>query len=124
MKPILCLFAALTFVGCAAKQADTVAAEGAMTTDGLLATTKVLSSDEFEGRAPGSPGEELTVAYLQKQFKELGLAPGNPDGTYVQKVPLAGITSRPTAAAHVGGKPITFGSTPIIRAVFSCEFHS
>ena len=61
------------------------------------------SYDEFEGRAPGSPGEELTVAYLQKQFKELGLPPGNPDGTYVQKVPLAGITSVPSASAKVGG---------------------
>ncbi|HRG56531.1 MAG TPA: hypothetical protein PLG56_10855, partial [Lacunisphaera sp.] len=37
----------------------------------ILAHTKVLSSDEFEGRAPGSPGEEKTVAYLVSEFKKL-----------------------------------------------------
>src|SRR5438552_924851 len=79
-------------------------AAAAITADGLLSHIKVLSSDEFEGRAPGSKGEDLTVAYLEKQFKDLGLAPGNPDGTYIQKVPLAGITSAATASARVGGK--------------------
>ena len=51
-----------------------------------------LASDEFEGRGPGSAGEEKTVAYLTEQFKALGLEPGNPDGTYVQQVPLVGLT--------------------------------
>src|SRR4051794_27676506 len=41
--------------------------------DALLAHTKVLSSDEFEGRAPGTKGEELTVKYLTDQFTKLGL---------------------------------------------------
>ena len=57
----------------------------------ILEHVKVLSSDEFEGRAPGTKGEGLTVAYIQDQFKALNLKPGNPDGTYVQKVPLVGI---------------------------------
>jgi len=57
----------------------------------ILEHIKVLSSDEFEGRAPGTKGEELTVKYIQDQFKKLNLKPGNPDGTYVQKVPLVGI---------------------------------
>jgi hypothetical protein len=61
----------------------------------VLAHTKVLSSDEFEGRLPGTKGEELTVAFLIDQFKKVGLKPGNTDGTYVQKVPLVGITSSP-----------------------------
>jgi len=73
----------------------------------ILAHTKVLASDEFEGRAPGSPGEEKTVAYLVEQFKKIGLQPGNPDGTYIQEVPLVGITSRPTAAFTAGGTSIT-----------------
>src|SRR3954447_7301258 len=64
--------------------------------DAVLAHTKVLASDEFQGRAPGTKGEDLTVAYLVDQFKKLGLKPGNTDGTYVQKVPLVGIT--PAAA--------------------------
>src|SRR5262245_1582821 len=64
-------------------------------TDALLQHTKVLSSDEYEGRAPGTKGEDLTVAYLEDQFKKVGLKPGNADGTYVQKVPLVGITPAP-----------------------------
>src|SRR6476620_2483647 len=63
--------------------------------NGLLAHTRVLSSDEYEGRGPGTKGEELTVRYLVDQFKMLGLKPGNTDGSYVQKVPLVGITPSP-----------------------------
>src|SRR6185503_66824 len=51
-------------------------------TDAVLAHIKVLSSDEYEGRGPGTKGEELTVTYLTDQFKKLGLKPGNSDGTY------------------------------------------
>jgi Zn-dependent M28 family amino/carboxypeptidase len=63
--------------------------------DMVLAHTKVLSSDEYEGRAPGTKGEELAVAYLADQFKNIGLKPGNTDGTYIQNVPLVGITPAP-----------------------------
>jgi len=66
--------------------------------DAVLARTKVLGSDEYEGRRPGTKGEELTVAYLTEQLKQIGIAPGNPDGTYVQKVPLVGITVKETPA--------------------------
>src|SRR5262245_66082065 len=63
--------------------------------DALLTHTKTLSSDEFEGRAPGTKGEELSVTYLADQFKKAGLKPGNTDGTYFQSVPLVGITPSP-----------------------------
>jgi len=76
----------------------------AITPDGLLAHIKVLSSDEFEGRAPGSKGEELSVKYIIDQFKKIGLKPGNPDGTYTQEVPLAGIKSEPRMSFVVGDK--------------------
>ena len=69
--------------------AETVAGISAET---LLAEIQVLASDEFEGRAPGSAGEELTVDYLIEQFGAAGAVPGNPDGTWVQDVPLVGIT--------------------------------
>ena len=72
----------------------------------ILARTKILASDEFEGRAPGSPGEEKTVAYLVGEFQKLGLAPGNPDGTYVQNVPLVGITSAPTLSFALDGQTL------------------
>ena len=65
----------------------------------ILEHVKVLSSDEFEGRAPGTKGEGLTVNYIQDQFKTLNLKPGNPDGTYAQKVPLVGIVGDSGQAA-------------------------
>jgi Zn-dependent M28 family amino/carboxypeptidase len=73
----------------------------AITPDGLLAHIKVLASDEFEGRAPGTKGEELSVTYTTDQLKKVGLKPGNPDGTYTQEVPLAGIRSEPRMAFTV-----------------------
>src|SRR6201993_3315847 len=78
----------------------------AITPDGLLAHIKVLASDEFEGRAPGTKSEELSVKYISDQFKQIGLKPGNPDGTYTQEVPLAGIKSEPTMSFAVGDKTI------------------
>ncbi len=67
----------------------------------IMGHIEVLASDAFEGRAPGTAGEEKTVAYLIEQAKKIGLQPGNPDGTYVQKVPLVGITTVPSG-------PLTF----------------
>jgi Zn-dependent M28 family amino/carboxypeptidase len=62
----------------------------------LLDHIKALSSDEFEGRGPGTRGEDLTVKYLEDAFKNIGLKPGNTDGTYIQKVPMVGITATNT----------------------------
>ena len=70
----------------------------------LLDHIRQLSSDEFEGRAPGSAGEERTVQYLTAEFQKLGLKPGNTDGTYVQKVPLVGITGVEVKPLTVTGK--------------------
>lgn len=67
--------------------------------DAILADIGKLASNEFEGRAPGSNGETLTVRYLSTEFAKAGLQPGNPDGTWVQKVPLVALT--PTATSLV-----------------------
>lgn len=77
-------------------------ASAAITAAGLLQHIGVLASDEFEGRLPGTVGEEKTVAYLSQQFRALGLQPGNPDGRYVQEVPLVGITGSPSMSLSVG----------------------
>lgn len=69
-----------------------------------------LASDEFGGRGPSSPGEELTVTYLADQFRALGLEPGNGD-SYFQDVPLVDITVDPATASFVvsgGGDPMPF----------------
>ncbi len=71
----------------------------------ILSHIKVLAADEYEGRAPGTKGEDLTVRYLQDQFKALGLKPGNPDGTYTQKVPLVGISAREASPFVVANGP-------------------
>ncbi len=70
----------------------------------VLEHTKVLASDAFEGRAPGTKGEELTVAYLVEQLKKAGLQPGNPDGSWVQKIPLVGtaVQGSPSLAFRKG----------------------
>ncbi len=64
----------------------------------LMHHISVLADDSLLGRAPGTLGEERTVAYVEAQFSGMGLKPGNPDGTWDQKVPLVGITvtNRPT----------------------------
>ena len=70
----------------------------------LLERIRVLSSDDFEGRAPGTHGEEVTLDYLVREFKALGLAPGNPDGSYLQDVPLSEFRSRQAFSfAYLGG---------------------
>ncbi|HVH57241.1 MAG TPA: M28 family metallopeptidase [Vicinamibacterales bacterium] len=76
----------------------------------ILDRIKVLGSDEYEGRLPGTKGEQLTVRYLEDESKKLGLQPGNPDGTYVQKVPLVGITGAQAQPFTVtkGGQKRTF----------------
>lgn len=70
----------------------------------LLRHITALSSDEFEGRAPATNGETVTIAYLQDAFKKLGLAPGNPDGSYLQPVPLMLLQSAPKMSYTAGGK--------------------
>ena len=77
----------------------------------ILENIKVLSSDEYEGRAPATKGEALATAFIEDQFKKLGLKPGNPDGTYIQKVPMVGIKADPSAqlvfTAEASGKQLT-----------------
>jgi hypothetical protein len=73
----------------------------------ILERVKILSSDEFEGRAPGTPGEDKTVAYLVNEFQQIGLQPGNPEGGFLQDAPLVGITSTPTLSFELDGETLT-----------------
>ena len=54
----------------------------------ITKTVQEISSDAFHGRAPGGPGEAVTIDYLTKRFQALGLEPGGPDGKWTQTVPL------------------------------------
>jgi len=88
----------------AAAPAELKSALDSINANDIMQHTKVMSGDEYEGRGPGTKGEELTIKYLTEQYQRIGLKPGNPDGTYVQKVPLVGFTGAPTASFTVGGK--------------------
>lgn len=68
----------------------------------LKDVTRILSSDEFEGRAPGTVGEEKTIALLTERFKAAGLEPGN-NGSWVQEVPLIEITGKDFAPLSISG---------------------
>ena len=63
---------------------------------------RTLASDEFEGRAPSTPGEDKTVAYLIEKFKAAGLQPGN-NGSWTQDVPTVEITAQNSAGLAVTG---------------------
>ena len=82
-------------------------APGELSEDTMREVTRVLSSDEFEGRMPGSAGEEKTLAYLIERFKAAGLKPGNGD-SWLQEVPLMEITGSNHAPLTITG-----GKTPL-----------
>lgn len=62
----------------------------------------ILASDEYEGRAPATPGEEKTINYLQQQFEALGIAPGNGD-SYFQSVSVTETTTASDAVLTMKG---------------------
>ena len=81
-------------------------AAAAITPANLLRHITELSSDSYAGRFPGTPGEAKSVAYVVSQATAIGLQPGTPTGTWIQKVPLLGTRSRGTMAVSAGGKSI------------------
>jgi Zn-dependent M28 family amino/carboxypeptidase len=114
----LALLALLGLAACSTAS-DTAAvpdvALPAMPMDVMKAATQTLSSDAFEGRAPGTPGEEKTLAYLVDQFQKAGLQPGN-NGSWFQDVPLVAITAQNVS-------PLTFtGGTQAMRLKYGPEF--
>jgi Zn-dependent M28 family amino/carboxypeptidase len=73
---------------------------------------EVLSSDAFEGRAPGTEGEKKTLAYIEQQFRAAGLKPGIGD-SYLQSVPLVEIVPHADTAMQLnaaGGKSLMLAS--------------
>jgi aminopeptidase YwaD len=82
-KFTLCLVVLLVLlIGCAPKQHEFIAND--INSQDLLAHLKTLTSDEFGGRRPGTPGDEITQQYISNVFKQSGLKPIGDDGTYLQ----------------------------------------
>jgi Zn-dependent M28 family amino/carboxypeptidase len=86
------------------------AAAAGITPGRLLEHIRVLSSDRFEGRGPGTPGEELSVEYLIEQFRAAGLAPGNPDGSWEQQVPMVGLRASTELSFRTGDGTLAAGA--------------
>lgn len=82
------------------------------------ALVQTLASDAFEGRGPGTPGEDRTVTYIRDQMQRIGLQPGNGDSWY-QDVPMVETTAAPATAPVVTpddgqARPLAFGSDVIL----------
>ncbi|MCW5581484.1 MAG: aminopeptidase, partial [Luteimonas sp.] len=81
----------------AAQPAATPAAEhafrGEIDADDFRALVTTLASDEYEGRAPGSAGEDKTVGYIKAQYERIGLKPGGENDSYFQTVPMVETTA-------------------------------
>lgn len=113
MKKILPLSLA-TFIGltissvAAAQSAPT--ASPAISEENLVDTIKTMTTDLFEGRAPGTRGEDITIGYLVARLQALGLEPAGPNGQWTQDVPLLQTRLAPNAEAKliVGGKDQTW----------------
>jgi len=78
---------------------------GDISADNLSRHVRVLASDEFEGRAPATPGEEKTIAYVVGELEKAGVQPGGRNGAWTQDVPLvrAQVDGEVSAAVKVGG---------------------
>lgn len=68
---------------------------------------KNLSSDEFEGRAPTTQGEKLTLDYLSKAFAEMGLK-GAYQGSFLQPVPMVSYTADEAQRVTLAGLPFKY----------------
>jgi len=91
MRNTVCVALLLSAIGCSTPPPPPPPpgpAEDQITAASLVDHLKVLASDEYEGRAPATPGGQKTQDYLAQQLKAIGIEPGAPDGTYFQQVPI------------------------------------
>ena len=86
----------------------------ALSAQRITQTVREMTDDFYQGRAPGTLGEERTVGYLIGRFQALGLEPGGPGGKWVQEVPLLhtrlGAPQQLELQAPTGVMPLALGS--------------
>ena len=89
-------------------------AEPAIDAANLTQTVRTLASDQFQGRAPGTIGEERTIGYLIGRLQALGLEPAGTDGGWTQPVPLLhtrlGTATTLSFDRKGTATPLTFGT--------------
>ncbi|MFC4593499.1 M28 family metallopeptidase [Sphingobium tyrosinilyticum] len=123
MRPSLPTFALLLSAGTAAVAAP---AEITPSIDTMKEVVKEISSDPYEGRAPGTVGEEKTLAYLVQRFEALGLKPGN-KGSWFQDVPLVELAAKNVSPLRfTGGKAplsLDYGSQMVVATYRTTQPH-
>lgn len=132
-KLLLCLAAAAALAACKGNEAPSTSSPSASDAAAGTPSThtfspgineadfremvKTLASDAFEGRAPGSKGEELTVNYIRDQMQRIGLQPGN-SGSWFQEVAMTETTADPSTVLKVtqgdGTRELAFGTDMVI----------
>jgi Zn-dependent M28 family amino/carboxypeptidase len=104
-------FTILGFFACApeSEEARLRPALESIAAEDFSADTKILASDEYEGRAPASPGETKTINFLRDEFQKLGLKPGNGE-SFFQEMPMVVLTPDASAGLQIKGgkKPTSF----------------
>ena len=89
ISPLILLAGSMLLVACAKDQPSAAVAETAsISAERISEHVRVLASDEFEGRAPGTAGESKTIAYLIEQLETIGIEPGGPDSSWTQAIPM------------------------------------
>jgi len=92
---------------------DITASYNSINSEQLVEHIKVLASDEFEGRAPSSKGEKLTLEYLTQQLTAVGFKPGNGD-SFLQAVPMVSIEASPEMSLSIGDKEYKYGEEMVM----------
>jgi Zn-dependent M28 family amino/carboxypeptidase len=102
--------AAIALIASAGAQAAAPASSGPIDPARLSETVRILASDAFEGRAPGTAGEAKTIDWLAHAFAALGLQPGGEHGGWTQRVPMVRTQLQMPGTVEIGGKTMALGS--------------
>ncbi len=116
IRRVMTLVVPVFLLGCAVPEAGLPGGRAAKPTiDAAVWEAHVarLASDEFEGRKPGTQGERQTLDYLQAQFRQLGLEPGN-GASFLQAVPFVEITAGSDAQLRLGDQTLAIGPEAVV----------
>lgn len=126
---VFTLLTSAVLLGCGAEDtakktnsaADITASYNSINKEQLTEHIKTLASDEFEGRAPSSKGEELTLDYLTKELTAIGFKPGNGD-SFLQAVPMVSIEASPEMTLSIGDKAYQYGHDMVMGSSRISDF--
>lgn len=126
---VFTLLTSAVLLGCGAEDtakktnsaADITASYNSINKEQLTEHIKTLASDEFEGRAPSSKGEKLTLDYLTKQLSAVGFKPGNGD-SFLQAVPMVSIEASPEMTLSIGDKSYQYGHDMVMGSSRISDF--